>query len=268
MKLDAIDSGSAFDFGRVSADYAAYRDIYPNSMYEKLTAFGVGRPGQQILDLGSGTAVLPVNLSPTGAQFTATDVSANQVRFGRALVREKGLGNIRFRVCPAEETGFDDDSFDAVTAAQCFQYFDAEKAAAEIYRVLKPQGLFAKLFMDWLPREDEVIAEMERLVLRYHPGWNGNGFDRFRYRYPDWAEGRFRIETIHSYDTVLTFSKEAWLGRVKSCRGVGASMPDETLQAFLAEYRRALEAYPEPLRLKHQIHIEVYRSDKPQGGQR
>ena len=262
MKQDAIDSGKEFDFGRTSEDYARFRDIYPDSMYEKLKAFGVGKNGQEILDLGSGTAVLPARLYHTGVRFTATDISENQVRAGERLAAQKGMENIRFRVCAAEDTGFEDNSFDAVTAAQCFQYFDAEKAAAEIWRVLKPQGLFCKIFMDWLPFEDAVIDEMERLVLRYNPAWSGGGFERFRYAYPPWAEGRFDIDTVHSYDTVLPFSKEAWLGRVRSCRGVGASLPEDKLRTFTEEYRGVLEKYEEPLRLKHQIHIEIYRSLK------
>ena len=53
MKINDIDSGKSFDFGRTSSDYAKYRDIYPQSMYEKLVAFGDGKKGQRILDLGS-----------------------------------------------------------------------------------------------------------------------------------------------------------------------------------------------------------------------
>ena len=118
MKLDFIDKGNSFDFGKVSDDYARYRDIYPKSMYEKLISFGVGKQGQRILDLGSGTAVLPINLSGTGARFFATDISENQVTYGRRIAEEKGINNICFKVCSAEETGFDDNSFDVVTAAQ------------------------------------------------------------------------------------------------------------------------------------------------------
>ena len=262
MKLSFIDKGNDFDFGRTSCEYAKYRDIYPKSMYEKLIYFGVGRPGQKILDLGSGTAVLPVNLCHTKAEFTATDISENQVRFGQRVAAEKGIESICFRVCSAEKTGFADNSFDVVTAAQCFQYFDADKAAAEIFRILKPQGLFCKIFMDWLPLEDEVIAEMEALVLKYNPAWSGSGFEKFRYAYPDWAEGRFSVDTIHSYNASVEFSAEAWLGRIKSCRGVGASLSAEKLREFENEYRGLLKKYPEPLSLKHQIHIELYRSDK------
>ena len=262
MKLKHIDHGTAFDFGLTSQDYAAYRDIYPRSMYDKLVAFGIGKRGQQILDLGSGTAVLPMNMYHTGAVFTATDLSENQIAFGARLAQSKGMDNIRFKVCPAENTGFVDNSFDVVTAVQCFPYFNADKAAEEIKRVLMPDGLFCKIFMDWLPQRDPVIAEMEQLVSAYNPAWSGGGFQSYRYRYPDWAENRFEIDTIHSYNVTLAFTKQAWLGRIKTCRGVGASLSKKALTAFEAEYSALLEQYSEPLQLQHQIHIELYRSTK------
>lgn len=263
MKLDFIDNGNEFDFGRTSEDYAKFRDIYPKNMYDKLIVFGIGKKGQKILDLGSGTAVLPVNMYHTGAEFTATDISENQIEFGRKIAKERKLDNINFKVCSAENTGFEDNTFDVVTAVQCFQYFNADKATKEIRRVLKPDGLFCKIFMDWLPFEDEVIGEMENLVLKYSPDWNGCSFEKFRYSYPDWAENGFIIETIHSYDVGLEFSKEEWIGRIKSCRGVGASLSKERITEFENEYRKRLEKYDtDLLKLKHQIHIEIYKSTK------
>lgn len=262
MKKDFIDRGNEFDFGRTSEEYAKFRDIYPKSMYEELIAFGIGKAGQEILDLGSGTAVLPVNMHATGANFTATDISENQVRYGKELAKEKGINDIKFKICSAEETGFNDNAFDVVTAVQCFQYFNAEKAAEEIRRILKPKGLFCKIYMDWLPFEDKVIGEMESLVLKYNPDWSGGGFREFRYAFPDWAVDRFRLEAVKSYDATLEFSKEAWLGRIKSCRGVGASLSKGKIAEFEAEYRKMLDKYSEPLSLKHQIHIEIYRSTK------
>lgn len=263
MKLDFIDKGKEFDFGKTSEDYAKYRDIYPVSMYEKLISFGIGKSNQRILDLGSGTAVLPINLHHTGALFTATDISENQIEYGKMLAEKKGFSDIDFKVCSAENTGFSDNSFDVVTAVQCFQYFDAEKASREIRRILKPDGLFCKIFMDWLPKEDSIIEEMEHTVLKYSPDWNGCGFEKYRYSYPEWAENSFKIETIHSYDVTLNFSKDAWLGRVKSCRGVGASLSEEKLKEFESEYRALLEKYEtDILQLKHQIHIEIYKSTK------
>ena len=123
MKLSYIDSGNEFDFGRTSDNYAKYRDIYPQSMYEKLIAFGIGKRGQRILDLGSGTAILPVNMYHTGAEFTATDISENQIAYGRKNASDRGMENIDFRVCSAEDTGFEDNSFSSETRRKVLQDF-------------------------------------------------------------------------------------------------------------------------------------------------
>ncbi|MFO7636155.1 MAG: class I SAM-dependent methyltransferase, partial [Clostridia bacterium] len=34
MKLDKIDNGKEFDWGKASKDYGLYRDIYPESFYK------------------------------------------------------------------------------------------------------------------------------------------------------------------------------------------------------------------------------------------
>lgn len=263
MNLKSIDSGNSFDFGKTSVDYGKYRDIYPQSMYQKLIEFGIGKSGQNILDLGSGTAVLPVNMHSTNANFTATDISENQVEVGKQIVKSQNINNISFKVCSAENTGFDDNTFDCVTAVQCFQYFNADTASKEIFRILKPNGLFCKIFMDWLPYQDKIIAEAEQLVLKYNPTWNGCGFEKFRYNYPQWAENGFIIDTIHSYNTDIKFSKEAWIGRMKSCRGIGASLSAQKVNEYENEYRELLKKYPtDYLMLKHQIHIEIYKAIK------
>lgn len=257
--LQEIDNGEFFDFGRVSEIYGQYRDIYPESMYNFLRENGIGLKGQKILDLGSGTAVLPLNMVETGAEFVSTDISKNQIEMGKRIVEERKIKNINFKVCSAEETGFDKNTFDAVTAVQCFHYFDQYKAADEISRILKPNGIFCKIFMDWLPYEDKIVNEMEQTVLKYNPSWSGGGFRFFEYSYPDWAKNRFIIDTVKSYNEYLNFSKEEWIGRILTCRGVGASLNEKKFAQFKREYEGILSKYGDKLSVKHQIHIEIYR---------
>lgn len=52
MQDQKIDGGKPFDWGLTSADYAKYRDIYPDVLYQTLYEMGIGGPGQRILDIG------------------------------------------------------------------------------------------------------------------------------------------------------------------------------------------------------------------------
>ena len=57
IKDKTIDGGKGFDWGRVSSEYAKYRDIYPKIFFRKILDLGLCKDGQKILDLGTGTGV-------------------------------------------------------------------------------------------------------------------------------------------------------------------------------------------------------------------
>ena len=167
-----IDHGRAFDWGRTSHDYAKYRDIYPERFYDALLKRDLCTQGQRVLDIGTGTGVLPRNLYRYGAAFTGVDSSQNQIAQAQKLAGEQGM-DITFRWEAAEECRFPDQSFDVATACQCFSYFQHAKLAPHLSRLLKPGGKFAILYMAWLPLEDEIAGKSEELILRYHPQWTG-----------------------------------------------------------------------------------------------
>lgn len=73
------------------------------------------------MDIGTGTGVLPRNLYKYGAKFTGIDISENQIKQAK-LLAEKDKMNIEFFSSPAEELQFNPESFDIVTACQCFDY--------------------------------------------------------------------------------------------------------------------------------------------------
>ena len=252
----SVDHGAPFDWGKSSEYYAKYRDIYPASFYEKLRRFGIGLPGQQVLDLGTGTGVLPRAMSGPGVKFTGADISPEQIAMARAL--SQGM-DIDYVVSSAEEIDFPPGTFDAVTACQCFFYFDRAKALPKIHAALKPGGRFAILSMIWLPYQSKIARQSERLVLKYNPDWTGGGFRR-QYRKPklEWAWPLFNIERRVYYCEDIPFTREAWHGRILACRGIGASsLPGEKIAAFEAEHRAFLDTLPEEFTIPHQIMMLV-----------
>lgn len=260
QQLDNIDSGRPFDWGKTSEDYAKYRDIYPNSFYDHIYKKGVGVTGQRILDIGTGTGVLPRNMyrfnQASGndiAHWVGTDISENQIEQARILAREAGM-DIEFLVCPAEDINYPDGTFDAITACQCIYYPNHKVTAPRFAKILKRGGRFLILWMAWLPNEDRIAGRSEEIILKYNPGWNGAGYVRSPIEVPNEYLEYFDITGRIDYDELLPFTREGWHGRMRACRGVGASLSDDELRLWEREHMDMLiNEAPEQFEILHYI---------------
>ncbi len=96
-----IDRGTAFDCGKTSPDYAVYRPGYPASFFTVLQAVGIGRPGQHILDVGTGTGALARAFAQQGADVIGIDIAEAQIVTAQQLATQEHL-DIRFMTCAAE----------------------------------------------------------------------------------------------------------------------------------------------------------------------
>lgn len=254
-----IDGGKAFDWGKTSDDYARYRDIYPTEFYDNLVKRGFCIKGQKILDLGTGTGVLPRNLYQYGAAWCGTDISPEQIEQAKQLASAAGM-QIDFRTASAETTDYPDAVFDAVTACQCYWYFDAAHAYPNIARMLKPEGALILLYMGWLPFEDAIADASEKLVQQYNPSWTGGGDTRHVITPPEESQPYFEITEQTMFDLPVHFTRESWHGRMRACRGVGASLPPEKLAQWDAEHRALLEqTAPEEFDVQHYAAITVMK---------
>lgn len=244
-----IDGGKAFDWGRTSSDYAKYRDIYPKDFYDRIAARGLCVKGQQVLDIGTGTGVLPRNMYSYGAKWTGTDISANQIEQAKCL--SQGM-DIDYIVSSAEDIDFPNSTFDVVTACQCYWYFDAARTAPIFSKVLKTDGSLVFLSMEWLPFEDKIAGESEKLVLKYSPNWSGAG----ETVHPIYIDPEYEkyFDVVYSTEFYLNvpFTRESWNGRMKACRGVGASLSPEEIAKWEAEHKKLLEEIaPEVFTVRH-----------------
>ncbi|MBQ8960755.1 MAG: class I SAM-dependent methyltransferase [Ruminococcus sp.] len=252
-----IDGGKTFDWGRTSSDYAKYRDIYPPEFFGRVADLGLCIGGQRVLDIGTGTGVVPRNMYRYGAKWTGADISKEQIAQARILAERAGM-DIEFVVSPAEELSFPEGSFDVITACQCFFYFDYEKVIPKLASLLRTGGKLVILFMAWVPGEDPVARASEELVLKYNPSWSGAGYERSPVFVPEIAERYFRTALSEGYDLTVPFTRESWNGRMKACRGVGASMSGEEIALWEAEHLKMLAETPSnELRILHHAAMAV-----------
>ena len=259
IKDDRIDSGKAFDWGKTSREYARYRDIYPEEFYKKIVDRSLCIKGQRVLDLGTGTGVLPRNMYTYGAEWTGTDISPEQIEQARILATASKM-KIDFQAVPTEQLEFPARSFDVITACQCFWYFDHEKVMPKLAELLKTDGKLLILYMAWLPYEDRLAGASEELILKYSPTWSGAGETRQPIWITDIAYEFFEMEDHEEYDLMLPFTKESWHGRMRACRGVGASLSEEELARWDREHRELLHRIaPEQFEVSHYAALTVLR---------
>jgi cyclopropane fatty-acyl-phospholipid synthase-like methyltransferase len=258
LRIGGIDSGKAFDFGKTAEEYAKYRDIYPDSFFAEIFSYGIGLPGQKVLDLGTGSGVVPRSMVKYGAEWTGADISEEQIAQAVKLSRAAGA-DISYTVCPADDIPFGDDCFDAVTACQCFWYFPKETSMPEIKRVLRPGGRFAAVYMIHLPLESAIVKKSDELVEKYNPSWSGGGFARQKLSRPPWLGNDFKVTELREYVEDVEFTLEGWCGRMRSCRGVGASIPREAADRFREELYTVIgEMAGDCFAIPHQFIYEVY----------
>ena len=254
-----IDAGKAFDWGRTSEEYAKYRDIYPKEFYQKIIDRELCIKGQKVLDLGTGTGVLPRNMYQYGANWTGTDISPEQIEQAKRLSEAEKM-EIDYLAGPTENIDLPMESFDVITACQCFWYFDHERVMPKLAELLKPNGKLLILYMAWLPFDDAIAGKSEELVLKYSPNWSGAGETRHPIWIPDVTYDYFEMEEHEEYDLMVPFTKESWHGRMKACRGVGASLSGEELAKWDEEHRKLLdEIAPEQFDVSHYAALVVLR---------
>jgi demethylmenaquinone methyltransferase/2-methoxy-6-polyprenyl-1,4-benzoquinol methylase len=104
---------------------------------------------EKILDIASGTGDLAIMAAQkTGAlEIIGADISIGMLNVGKQKIEKLQLSNrIKMQVADSENLPFKENYFDAITVAFGVRNFEnLNKGLSEIYRVLKPNGVFVVL---------------------------------------------------------------------------------------------------------------------------
>ncbi|MGH9154395.1 MAG: class I SAM-dependent methyltransferase [Acidimicrobiales bacterium] len=115
-----------------------------------------------VVDLAAGTGKFTRLLVPTGARVVAVEPVA-EMRGQLAKVVPEALPV----AAAAEQLPLATSSVDALTVAQAFHWFEADRALAEIHRVLKPGGRLGLVWnradtsVDWVARLSSIRSSRE-----------------------------------------------------------------------------------------------------------
>jgi len=257
-----VEYGKQIDFGKTAADYGRHRAGYPDELYRRLEAMGIGRAGQRVLDLATGTGFLGRGFARAGCVVTGLDISMPLMQEARRLDGEAGL-TMRYVRARAEALPLAAASFDVVSAGQSWHWFDRARAAAEARRVLRAGGLLLLAHFDWIALPGNVVEATEQLIVKHNPKWalgGGLGIHPTFTREVS-AAGFTDLETF-SFDVMAPYTHEGWRGRIRASAGVGGSLKPEQVADFDAEFARILrQRFPhDPMGVHHRTFALVARS--------
>lgn len=212
-----VHAMAAAGFDRAGADYERGRPGYPPAAITHLAqAVGI-EPGARVLDLAAGTGKLTRALADSGAELIAVEPVA-----GMREQLEHSMPGVRVLVGTAEQIPLADAELDAVVVAQAFHWFDARAAAAEIHRVLRPDGGLGVIWNAW----DERVPWVKRTQALVHEHVNGAP----QHATSSWPQeleqtGLFTPLAQETFGHVVTGDLDTLLARVASVSYISA-LPD------------------------------------------
>jgi SAM-dependent methyltransferase len=148
-----------------AGDYAAVAEMIDEVPPRDLLARVEITPGQEVLDVATGTGNIAVRAAATGAQVVGLDLTPELFETARRRARGRGV-SIEWVEGDAEELPFEDESFDRVLSAFGVQFAPRhELVAAELARVCQPGGRIG--LVNWTP--EGQIGELFRILGGYLP---------------------------------------------------------------------------------------------------
>jgi SAM-dependent methyltransferase len=131
-----------------------------------LVRFAGIRPGESVLDVGTGTGVVAVTAARAGARVSALDLTPELLVEARENGEIAGHPEITWQEGDAENLPYDDSSFDVVVSQFGHMFAPrAEIAVGQMRRVLKANGRVA--FATWPP--EHLVGRMFELIGRNSP---------------------------------------------------------------------------------------------------
>ncbi|MBC5638806.1 class I SAM-dependent methyltransferase [Ornithinibacillus sp. BX22] len=211
------------DFGKVSKEYAQYRNDLPEELTTSLTMRGIDFQKKFIVDLGSGSGVLTRMLFDQGAEVVGVEPSMKLIEEAKSIDIKLGA-KIKYLNKYSEDTGLPNLSYDFVTVLRAWHWFDREASLKEIRRILKPGGYLIIMDsgftnFDHVVKDTMVILKKLIPAERLKPAGTKADSKQSINSFPvewfkEWEEYGLNMKDTYNFDYKVSFTTAEWCDRV------------------------------------------------------
>jgi hypothetical protein len=180
-------------FSKQAKLYAKYRPDYPPELIRYILQFV--QENNKAWDCATGNGQAAGLLSPYFKKIEATDISEKQ------LQQAPRYSNVSYSVSTAESTKFPPNSFDLITIAQAYHWFNFALFHAEATRVGKPGAVIAAWGYSLIQSKH---AQIDDLIKYFYVDVTGEYWDNER-KYVDlhYESVAFDFEALPTKDFII-----------------------------------------------------------------
>ncbi len=246
-------------FAGTAAYYARYRLDYPTELYEVARrTFGLDdRARGALLDLGTGTGFVALELARHFERVTALDVDAEMLHWAAKTADARGVTNVEWLLHPAEELAVLDGTpsggpYRLVTVGSAFHWMDRPRILDLLRRRVEAGG---GIFLAGLPgfissdvtEDDQLAATVTGVVDKYlgEPRRAGSGtFTPPSKRWEAYlADAGYEAIEVGYIPFTVEFQLDSIIGLLYSTSFANRRLLGDRVDAFEADLRDALLAF-------------------------
>jgi len=251
-------------FASTAPFYARYRPGYDPAMYELLVRRFAPTGTERVLDLGTGTGVIALELAPRVGHMIAVDPEPGMLAEARRLAGERGIDNIDWR--QGDSTTLPDMGIGPIrfaTMGAAFHWMDRDHVLRDLDALIEPGGAVV-LASGGAPGDVDppewqaVVTEVRTRYLGLERRAGSGTYAHPKERHQDvLARSVFSHVDITRWDRTLVRDLDEVVGYQFSLSYSSPAQLGDTREAFEADLRRELMAFQPDGRFAESIRTEA-----------